>query len=784
MSGGGDWSGQQLAEFLASVSSYEHEATATAGGVERAAEAVEAEVGAVVRDGRVVSCVGFPPGRVPHQELGRVAAGELDELEVPGAGRCAVIRVALEDETPTTLVLARSGDPFTSVEVALVRSMGRVLSLSLRMLRTLGAERGARERSEHQAQENAALLATLQERQTLLERLFRIQRSISHRAPIGEVLDAVTGGAAELLGDDVVGLRLLDPDDPTILRLMAWRGLDDELAGAIARSPVHQGVGGQVLRERRLVVTHDYASLDDPIGAFVDARLRAAMGAPVFQDGEPIGSLVVASYDAGRRYDAVEQEVLLAFAEHASLAMNDASALEAMRKALADAVHRANHDTLTGLPNRTLVLDRLDHALARLARGRRSVGVLFVDLDRFKVVNDTLGHSVGDEVLVRIGERLQAAVRPGDTVGRLAGDEFVVVCEEVETCAVLQVAERIAAAIASPMPLYGRESVLTASIGIALAAGGGRAEDVLRDADVAMYRAKERGRDRIEVFDAAIRARLLERLEMEQALRRALQHGELRLHYQPIVRAADNELLGVEALVRWEHPDRGLVAPADFIPLAEESGLITRIGRWVLIEACSQLGRWQDADPQLAALTIGVNLSARQFTDPGIVAIVAEALHRAGIAPGALTLEITESVLMEEVEATADTLRALKELGVGLSIDDFGTGYSSLSYLKRFPVDSLKIDRSFVDGLGIDSEDHAIVNAVVSLAHALGLDVVGEGVETEVQLRELRRLGCDAVQGYLVGHPQAAQPGGLLPRHSRQVRRGRPDLHPRTDRSP
>ncbi|HET7486922.1 MAG TPA: EAL domain-containing protein [Acidimicrobiales bacterium] len=749
-----DWSGQQLAEFLAAVAHYTCEEDALAGAVELAAEATEAEVAAIVRGGRVVSSVGFPAGRVPEDELGRAAAGDTSALDVPGAGRCSVLGVVLDDEAGATLVLARSGGEFSAHEAALVRAMARVLSMTLRMLRTLDAERRSRERSERHAEENARLLASLQERQSLLERLFRIQRSISHRAPIRQVLDAICEGAAELMGDDVIELRVLDPEDQRMLVMVSSQGLDDDLAAAVCRIPVGHGVSGLAVTASRLVVTHDYAGLEKPLKPLVDKGLRAAMAAPVFQDGEAIGSLMVASYDPGRRYDAMEQEMLLAFAEHASLALNDASAVEALRRAFAEAVHLANHDTLTGLPNRALVLDRLEHALARTSRGNGSVGVLFVDLDRFKVVNDTLGHSIGDEVLIRIGERLLAAVRPGDTVGRLAGDEFVVVCEDVEDVHLLSIAERVAATIERPLSLYGRDAVITASIGVAQVSGDVRAEDLLRDADVAMYRAKERGRARIEVFDRTIRARLLERLETEQALRRAIQRDELRLHYQPIVSSADGRLLAVEALVRWEHPERGLVPPAEFIPVAEETGLILPIGRWVLKEACSQLGRWQQDDPSLCRLQMGVNLSARQFTDPDIVSDVAAALEHAGIAPGALSLEITESVLMEEAEATAETLRGLKDLGVCLSIDDFGTGYSSLSYLKRFPVDVLKIDRSFVDGLGVDPDDHAIVAAVVGLAHSLGLEVVGEGVETALQLDELRRLGCDAAQGYLIARPQ------------------------------
>ena len=755
-----EWSGQQLAEFLAAVSSYSDEPAAIGRGVERAAEAVEAEVGAMVRGDRVIACVGFPSGRVPEDELRRAAAGQIRTIHVPGAGACTVLSIPLDESPPSFLVLARSGEVFSAHEAALLRAMARVLSLGLRMLRTLQAERTSREASESHANENERLLASLKERQDLLERLFTIQRSISHRAPVADVLDAITQGAADLLGAQVVGLRLIDAEDPTVLVLASSVGVDPDVVHGLNRSGADEGVGGAAITAGRLVVTHDYASLENALPQLVAEGLKVAMGAPVFQDGKPIGSLVVASYDAARRWETIEQEMLLAFAEHASLALNDSSALEAMRKAYADAVHQANHDTLTGLPNRALVLDRLDQALARRSQDGRDVGVLFVDLDRFKVVNDTLGHSVGDEVLIRIGERLRAAVRPADTVGRLAGDEFVVVCDEFDVDHLVQAAERLATAIEAPLPLYGREAVITASIGIAHVVGGERAEDILRDADVAMYRAKERGRARIEVFDEAVRARLLERLETEHLLRRAIDRGELCLHYQPIVRIGSGVLLSFEALIRWERPGRGLVPPNEFIPLAEDTGLIIPIGRWVLREACAQLSQFRAMSPALGEVQVSVNLSAKQFTDPDIVATVAEALALAALPAHALTLEITESVLMEEVETTTQTLRALKDLGVGLSIDDFGTGYSSLSYLKRFPVDTLKIDRSFVDGLGTDAEDHAIVNAVVSLAHALGLGVVAEGVETVSQLEELQRVGCDSAQGYLLGRPESSHTFG------------------------
>jgi len=503
----GDRSGQQLAEFLSEVPGHSDEAAAMRAAVERAAAAVRAEVGAIVRADQLVCSVGATPGEWPVEALLQAAAGRVQTVPAPGARPWAVLAVPLEEAFPSALVLARSAGDFSPGDEALVRAMARVLGLTLRMLRTIESERVTREKSERRAEENARLVASLQERQTLFERLSRIQRSISHRAPITEVLDAITDGAAELLGDDVVGLRLIDPEDPGLVMLVSSRGMNPELTSSITRSPIEQGVGALAITSGQLVLTHDYAGLVRPLDALVAAGLQAAMAAPVFQEGEPIGSLVVASFDTHRRYGAVEQEMLLAFAEHASLAMNDAGAIDAMRKAFADALHQAHHDPLTGLPNRALVLERLHHAVGLPHHEQHTVGVLFVDLDRFKAVNDTMGHSVGDEVLIRVGQRLQASVRPEDTVGRMAGDEFVVVCEDVDDALLLEIAERAARAIEAPLRLSGGHAVITASIGVARFSSGQQAEDMLRDADFAMYRAKERGDGRIEVFDTAGSAR-------------------------------------------------------------------------------------------------------------------------------------------------------------------------------------------------------------------------------------------------------------------------------------
>jgi diguanylate cyclase (GGDEF)-like protein/PAS domain S-box-containing protein len=412
---------------------------------------------------------------------------------------------------------------------------------------------------------------------------------------------------------------------------------------------------------------------------------------------------------------------------------------------------QAFHDPLTGLPNRALFLDRLSGALARSERRSSAVAVLFLDIDRFKVINDSLGHDAGDGLLCSLTSRIVGALRPEDTVARLGGDEFTVLCEDVDLERdPMGIAERLSIALSAPFAVEDREVFLSTSIGIAVATGAlGFPEGMLRDADAAMYRAKERGRNRFELFDEAMRDRAVERLETEHALHRAVELGQLRLYYQPIIDLSTGSVAGVEALVRWQHPDLGLLLPDHFIPLAEETGLIVVIGEWVLREACRQMRRWEQTVGLSPAFTINVNLSAGQLTRPRLPKTVQAALEHARVDPARLTLEITESTLMEEPEAAIATLRDLKSLGVSLCVDDFGTGYSSLSYLKRLPIDALKVDQSFVAGLDFDVEDRAITEAVVALAHTLGLGAVAEGVEDDRQLAQLRRLGCDGAQGFL-----------------------------------
>jgi diguanylate cyclase (GGDEF)-like protein/PAS domain S-box-containing protein len=419
--------------------------------------------------------------------------------------------------------------------------------------------------------------------------------------------------------------------------------------------------------------------------------------------------------------------------------------------------HQAVHDPLTGLPNRTLFADRLRHALARAKRHLRPVVVLFMDLDNFKVINDSLGHEAGDGLLAAAGKRIRNLLRPGDTVARFGGDEFVFLLEDTDLDGASRVAERISEELRAPFYLSGRRFVVTASIGIAAGGGDGKhVADLLRDADLAMYRAKNSGKARHAVFEEAMNAQALERLELEQDLRRAVERDEFVVHYQPEVSLQSGEVVGLEALVRWEHPERGLLLPEEFLPLAEETGLIVPIGEAVLEEACRQAKQWHEQRPSDPP-AVCVNLSEGQFRESGLADTVARILDKTGLEPSGLFLEITESTVMEDAPATAAALKELQDSGVRAIIDDFGTGYSSLSYLERFPVDYFKIDRSFVAGLDRDPGTEMLVSAVIRLANSLDLKTIAEGVETEQQLERLRGMGCDLAQGYLFSEPLPAE---------------------------
>ncbi len=737
------WTVHQLAEFLTLFDSGDGASFAEAS-VDRVAEALDAEFAAFVLDGSVEHCIGVRRADVAGAVRGALAPGRI-EVDLPGIGRCETLTVPVDESD--RLIVARAQDPISPEEESYVRACGRALTLTLRMTRALDSERAARNAAEAHAAENTALLTSLRERQSLNDRLFKIQQSISHRAKTGDVLDAITAGAGELLDASISALRLVG-DGPTSTLLVSSVGIEALVVeGEDGEDPTRE-IGEAALIQGTLVIRS--VVVDDRSGE------TAAMAAPVHRGGEIVGSLVVAAGNPDRSFSAVEEEVLLTFAEHASLALNDASAVDAIRSELVSAKHDATHDDLTGLPNRPAAIRLLGRLLDPSRDSPDSVTVFFLDLDRFKAVNDVLGHAFGDEVLREVAARLRRVVRDDDLVARLAGDEFVVISEGIDGDQAEILADRLSVAVAEPLSHATRETVLTASIGLASARSGDDPETVLSNADVAMYRAKQQGRDRVETFDQEMRRQILDRINGERELRAALEQGQLCVYYQPSVRVRGGRTDGLEALVRWQHPGRGLLGPDAFIALAEDSGHIRAVDTFVLTEACRQVAEWRDAHPTLRDLYVTVNVSARQFTDPNLVDTVRRVLEATGLPARCLWLEITETVVMGETETTLEILRDLRDLGVHLMVDDFGTGYSSLSYLKRFPVDALKIDRSFVDGLGVDPDDEAIVTAIVGLAQALDLGLVGEGVETELQQAELLRLGVDHAQGYLYARPMSA----------------------------
>lgn len=525
---------------------------------------------------------------------------------------------------------------------------------------------------------------------------------------------------------------------------------NEALAHMLGRSAAD--ITGLTIRD----ITHpdDWADNDDRIHRLYAGELRGYQLEKRYlhADGHPIW--VSVSVSAVRDANGVTQYMIGQ--------IEDITERKAIGERL---VHQAIHDPLTGLPNRLLFMDRLRDLMGRTHRRRHRVAVLFVDLDHFKVINDSLGHEAGDQLLLAVGHRLRRMLRPTDTVARFGGDEFTILCPDVDDPeSVTRLAERVLEEIARPVWLVDGEVFATASIGIACSMQRPDApespETLVRDADAAMYRAKELGRRRVEFFDQRLRARTVEHLHIGNDLHRALERSEFELHYQPILELETGRVSGFEALCRWRHPDRGLTGPVDFIGLAEETGLIVPLGAWVLQTACSQLAAWQAEQPdEDHPLTVSANVSPRQLAEPSFPGQIRDVIRRSGIRPGSLWLELTETALMHDTESATSTLRALRGLGVHLAVDDFGTGYSSLTHLKRFPIEALKIDQSFIRGLNRDPEDAAIVTAVVSLGHALGLTSTAEGVETPEQLADLRVLGCEYAQGNLFAEPM---PGSMV----------------------
>ena len=582
----------------------------------------------------------------------------------------------------------------------------------------------------------------------LVEAVLHVQALVARRVEPEQVYHAVVEGALRLLGAEIGSLRFVDQEDPEWMVAVASIGCGDLGERWRQRAPISEGASG------RAISTGELVALEGDHGAAVGSKLapsgtHAIIAVPVRERERVIGSMLVATGDKRRRWSPRDRDLLTAYGDHVSVALSVARA--------SHAVHQAFTDPLTGLGNRGLLLDRLDHELVRADRGAEPPTVLFLDLDRFKLVNDSLGHLVGDELLIAVADRLRTASRAQDVCARLGGDEFAVLlvgADEPE-----RVAERIIEVLNRPFEISGHVVFVSVSIGIAT--GRDEAETVLRNADVAMYRAKRAGGRRYERFEPSMHAALVSRLDLDTELRRAVERDEFELHYQPLFDLQSGRIAALESLVRWRHPVRGLVAPLEFIPVAEETGLIAELGRWVLAEACRQFAIWWRETP----LGISVNVSMRELQIPEYAAAVEQAIR--SFPPSALILEVTESARMEDTPNVLASLRKIRDLGVRVALDDFGTGYSSLLNLAHLPIDLLKIPRPFLPARPDDAGARGLLAGIVGIGHHLGLTTVAEGIELPEQHALLIELGCDLGQGYLLGRPaDAAHTTELLRAHA------------------
>jgi diguanylate cyclase (GGDEF)-like protein len=610
----------------------------------------------------------------------------------------------------------------------------------------------------------------------MLAALSSTNEAIIRAASRAELFQLVCEAAAKGGKFTSTAIMLMNPDSD-FLDVVAAAGPTAASAlqvrvSASEERPEGQGLTGRAIRSRQASIINDYLA-DSQANAF-HGRARsdgANSGAalPLFVQGRVVGIMIFISLEKDT-FTPEYAELLQRLVGNVSFALENFDRADEKTRADERIEYLASHDSLTDLPNREMFNGMLRRAIDAAGRYQRRFALLFIDLDRFKVINDSLGHDAGDMLLVEIGGRLRRALRSSDVVARLGGDEFVVILEEAaERSEVEQVAGELLSVLSQPLQLSGHECHTTASIGIAMYPSDGADMSTLtKNADMAMYLAKEDGKNGFRFFSREIRTQSIERLKLESALRRALERDQFTLHYQPKIDMASGQITGVEALLRWNHPDLGTVSPGQFIPLAEETGLIVPIGRWVLKEACAQNMAWQRCG--LRPVTVAVNLSPRQFADPHLLQDVDEALLASGMSPVLLQLEVTESMVMRNVSRAIKVLDAIQSRGIRLAIDDFGTGYSSMSLMKQFPIDTIKIDRSFVRDLPVDTEDQAIAQAIISMGKALGMTVIAEGVETVEQETFLRNHACDEMQGFLFSRPlPAKQMADLLRTESRLV---------------
>jgi len=616
----------------------------------------------------------------------------------------------------------------------------------LRLAQIVGAQAAVALYNARQNEELERRGEALERRLASQHQLLAITERLLLTSDRNAVFEAIADTLAEVVPHDTLTIYTVDRAAGYLIPILARDPYAEQILAD--RMEIGSGITGDVIAKGEAELIND--AFHDPrvlhIAGTPEDQQESLIVAPVRGPDGVIGSLNL--YREESHFDEQDLDLVKLFANHVGIALENA----AMKEQLIEA---ALTDPLTGLPNRRLFADRIDHALSRRERSSRRLAVLFLDLDRFKLVNDGLGHAAGDAVLAEIGHSLRACLRPGDTVARLGGDEFGILLEDLrDPDEATSTAQRALVALSAPLPVEGRMVSVRASLGLALDRPGKMtADELLRNADTAMYRAKSNGRGGVAVFEPSMLAHQLARLEIDTELREAIEHGQFVLRYQPIVELATGRVVEIEALVRWNHPTRGILGPDSFIDLSEESGQIVAIGSWVVGEACRQARQWQLANAAAPDVRISVNTSARELIEQGFVAGIEAALAASSLAPTSLTLEITESMMLADETASIAALRRLRNHGVRIVIDDFGTGYSALSYLNQLPVDGLKIDRSFVQGLGIEREKSAIVRATIAFARGLGLIVTAEGIETEAQLRHLVALKCDRGQGYWLNGP-------------------------------
>ncbi|MEV4636441.1 diguanylate cyclase [Actinoplanes sp. NPDC049548] len=721
-----------LAEFVALMASVSDERRAMQVAAEHAASAAEAEVCAVLRDGEVVS-VGFPRRECPADLMRELAQSGVRRAHLPGVGECHLAVATMSGEVSGHLLLARLQDPFSPDEISLLRATARVLSLSLTMMETLAAERRLREHSDQQAAENARLLRELEARQALVEALRRIEAAIARRDPLREVLDTITEAGHLLLHAQTSALRLLAAPDSDDLRLAAVAGATEtELGRRVARSAAP--LTDAAMSHRRLV------GVDD--GSNELPGTAATMSCPVMENDVVVGALTIGRASGQAPFTEGDREALLALADHAGMAVTDAAAVRA--------VHEAQLDPLTGLPNRAMFTGRLEQALLDAHDRGETAGVLFIDLDRFKPVNDSLGHAAGDALLTEVARRLRSCLRDGDTSSRLGGDEFAVLLPGADVADAVAVAERVSGQIRSPFEVLGNLVHVSASIGVAVSTAGQDAAQVLHDADIAMYRAKKLGEGETQVYVPEMHADMLNRLQLETDLSTALVHRQLVTRYSPVIDLASGSVAAVTVAPYWQHPQRGLLAPEEFLALSAKTEVGGRIERWLLAQGCRELAAWRKAGGTTAGLHL--RLEAHQLTDERFRAAAQNVLGLNGLTPGDLTFEVSAQVLADEAEKVSAHIARWQRDGFKIAVRDFGSAPFALADLCGVAPDLVKIDLAGSTPALPPEARRRLIAAARQFSDVVVAQVVG----TKEQIPELIAGGCRYGEGGVLSSPVSA----------------------------